>query len=50
MKKYTKEQLIIAMHKWNKNYAENPDDYDNDPDYHIRDTAERQVDHMLSYL
>lgn len=50
MKKYTKEQLIIAMHKWNVDYAENTDRYEENPDYHSRETAEEQVEHMLSFL
>lgn len=50
MKKYTKEQLIIAMHRWNMDYDSNPDKFDKDVDYSIRETAERQVKDLLSYL
>ncbi len=47
--KYTKTQLIKAMHKWNLDYLKDPAKYEGDEINPTKDYAKTQVERLLSF-
>lgn len=50
MKTYTKEQLIMAMIKYDKDFIDNPQNYTSLAKDEIEDAAVDQVERLLSFV
>ena len=50
METYTKEQLIDAMTKYNQDFEDNPDKFEDHNDWTNREKSENQVEYMISLI
>lgn len=50
MKKYTKEQLIEAQFKYNKEVVSDPEKFEDNPDWEDEETAIDQINYLLSLI